>query len=986
MRAYHKEHQSLHVNCEEPRAYYIPYGDKESALTCERNNSSRFMLLNGEWNFKFYRSFEDVGQDFPNDSFYETISVPRCWQTYVDRNYDPPLYSNLRYPFPVDPPYVPAENPCGHYNRKFEIKKEAEKEYYINFEGVSSCFYLYVNGVFSAYSQVSHCASEINVTENLKDGENTIDVLVVKWCDGSYLEDQDMFRLSGIFRDVYILCREKNHVKDVFIRTDLPDDFSNAQITVETDGVPEYELYSPEGKLMKKGSGNIFEVENPLLWNSENPVLYTLLIIANGEYIPFKIGFKKYEIKGNIAYFNGKPVKLYGINRHDNHPVTGYYQTPAELEEDLFLLKRANVNTIRTSHYPNSPEFVCLCDKYGFMLVDEADIETHGMGFEYKDTWDWYRWSMLSTIDEWEESYVDRAKLLFERDKNHACVIMWSLGNESGCGKNHRAMRNYIKSRDKDAVVHYENSHLEFKAVPEGENFSDISDVESRMYAGLDYVEEYAANPHSKKPFFYCEYCSSYTTGDIHAHADVFRKYPAVTGGCFWEFADHAIDIGGGKFRYGGDFGDTPNDGTCCIDGIVFPDRSLKPGYFDLKKAYEPFEASFNDGKLTVVNRRFFTSLSDMYIDAVLYKDGTEIARKRLDGAEIAPQSAKTFETGFAVPEISCVYLNVSLHSKLPSPWAQAEYEYGCVQIDLSCENEEKHDFNFAAPLFEETEKNFIIKSDSAVYTVEKATGDIVSCKADEKELFAAPPQIEIWKAPAANELSFAQDCRSASMDCAIKYQKNITAEKTGNSVIIRSGISFGGASVLPVLNGVLCYEFYGDGTMKMSFDGETRKLLSDMNLNLPRFGFRFTLPGEYDKFKYFGKGPHESYADRHRACIYGLFASSADENFVPYIKPIENGSHYGTKYGVVKNCGGKGVRFESLEKDGMQFNVSRFLPSEIENCPHHDELTAGDRIYVYTDKKMSIRGDKGYFEEIEPERKIENGKINFAILFNPSL
>ena len=573
IKAYHKDLSCLHVNCEEPRSYYIPYDSLQKAIEGERNSSGYFTLLCGEWDFRYYRSFEDIGDDFLSTPFEEKIAVPSCWQTYIGRDYDPPLYSNLRYPFPVDPPYLPAENPCGHYSRSIDIDKKERKKYYINFEGVSSCFYLFINGSFAAYSQVSHCTSEIDITDCIQSGENRIDVLVVKWCDGSYLEDQDMFRLSGIFRDVYILEREENAPGDIRIKYSLSGSYDRAEITVECDGFDRAVLCSPDGS-RKEFDSKSAVIENPLLWCSEEPNLYRLIVIKGNEFIPFNVGFRDIRFEGNVAYFNSRPIKLYGVNRHDCDPKTGYCVTEEQMKRDIFLIKRANCNTVRTSHYPNSPLFIEMCNRYGLMIVNEADIETHGMGFEYKDTWDWMRWSKLSTDDEWEESYVDRAKRLYERDKNSPCVIMWSLGNESGCGKNHRAMRQYIKSRDESAIIHYENSHLEFKAVPEGENFSDISDVESRMYAPLDYTEKYAKDPDSKKPFFFCEFACSMTTGDIHAHADLFRKYPAVWGGCFWEFADHAIDIGGGKFRYGGDFGDWPNDGICCIDGAVFPDRT----------------------------------------------------------------------------------------------------------------------------------------------------------------------------------------------------------------------------------------------------------------------------------------------------------------------------------------------------------------------------------------------------------------------------
>ncbi|HBL40526.1 MAG TPA: hypothetical protein DDY98_02730, partial [Ruminococcaceae bacterium] len=461
--AYHKDLTTLHVGCEEPRSYFIPFLNEMNAMQGNRANSSRFISLCGEWDFRFYESFEDVEEDFLSRPFEEKISVPLCWQVLTERGYDAPLYSNLWYPFMLDPPHIPDENPCGHYHREFVIPEDFAERVTVNFEGVSSCFYLFVNKRFVGYSQVSHCTSEFDLTPFLnEEGQpNCMDVLVVKWCDGSYLEDQDCFRLSGIFREVYLLGRDEDGLKDFFVRSFVAEDFSRADITVETVGSKacRFTLYDPNGKKLLVTENKTFSVDSPILWNAEQPRLYTLMISCGREFIAQKIGLKRLEIIGDKVYLNGKTVKLWGINRHDSNPNGGFTATVDEMLEDLYLLKRANCNCIRTSHYPNDPRFLELCDELGFMVVDEADIETHGMGFEYGDTWDWMRWSMLSTVDEWEEAYVDRAKRLFERDKNHACVVMWSLGNESGCGKNHRAMNHYIKSRDAKAIVHYENSH-----------------------------------------------------------------------------------------------------------------------------------------------------------------------------------------------------------------------------------------------------------------------------------------------------------------------------------------------------------------------------------------------------------------------------------------------------------------------------------------------------------------------------------------------
>ncbi len=982
VKAYHKDLTSLHIGCEKPRAYYVPYHNEKSALAGERNNSEFLTNLCGEWNFKFYNSFEDIEDNFLDLPFSDSIAVPKCWQTEIGKGYDVPLYSNLRYPFPLDPPYVPEDNPAGHYNRKFSIDKKSGKEYYINFEGVSSCFYLFVNGHFAAYSQVSHNTSEINITDYLVSGENVIDVLVVKWCDGSYLEDQDMFRLSGIFREVYILERKADCLKDIYIKTQISDSLETAQIVsgAETDA---FKLFAPDGSVVAEGEGKVdISLSNPLLWNAEKPLCYKLLVFSGEEVIPFTVALKSFKIKGNVAYLNNQPVKVLGINRHDSNRETGYYCSVEDMRNDLLLLKQGNCNSIRTSHYPNDPRFLDLCDEYGFMIIDEADIETHGMGFEYRDTWDWMRWSMLSTVDEWEAAYVDRAERLFERDKNHGCVIMWSLGNESGCGKNHRAMRNYIKSRDPEAIVHYENSHLEFKAVPIGENYSDISDVESRMYAPLDYTEAYALNKNAKKPFYFCEFACSMTTGDFHAHCDLFRKYPAILGGCFWELTDHAVLTPSGD-RYGGDFGDYPNDKVCCLDGIIFPDRTKRPGFYDMKKAYQPYEAELNGGVITVKNRRYFESLNDLYIEWHIEVDGESVLSGRIDDTDIAPQSSKNYSLFANAPVSDCCYLTLYFKTKEDAEWAEAGYETGFEQFDLSVKSE-KAPVASGLPSYEETSRYLTVTSGNAKYIFDKPYGRISSVLLGGEELLAEPVKIEIWKAHGYNQFGDADDRRSAEMHNG--WQKTYSTEivEEGNRLSVLCDISIGGPSVMPIIRGKLVYDFYADSSVKISFFGEFRELLKEMGMRLPRFGFRFAFKNGFENIEFFGKGPGEAYADRHKAQRYGKFATTVTDNFVPYVRPIENGAHYGTRYGIVSNSVAK-VIFAPESEETFFFNASHFTPVMLESTKHNDELVPSENTYVYLDYKFDIRGGRGYYEMVELERKWDFEPIDFSISFKPS-
>ena len=983
--AFHKDLTHLHVGCEAPRAYYIPYADAKSACTFDREQSAYFQNLCGEWDFRYYETFEDLDDAFPNEPADSTMTVPLCWQVTGREGMDVPLYSNLKYPFPLDPPHVPQENPCGHYRRTFTVDVPDGK-YDLNFEGVSSCFYVYINGAFVGYSQVSHCTSEFDVTAFVHAGENVLDVLVVKWCDGSYLEDQDYFRLSGIFREVYLL-RRTSALRDFYIRQDIFEDLSAAVLTLEADtpvnGV--CTLLDADGSpvaetALTDGKGSI-TLEKPVLWNCEVPYVYTLLVHTGEEYIPFHTALRRIDIKDSVLYLNGVAVKAYGVNRHDSNPETGYAVSVEHMLRDLRLLKQASVNCIRTSHYPNDPRFVDMAEAMGFMLVDEADIETHGMGFEYRDTWDWMRWSLLSSVPEWRDAYVDRAQRLFERDKNHGCVVLWSLGNESGCGRNHRAMREYIKSRDPRALIHYENAHLEFKAVPAGECFADISDVESRMYSTLEYTEDYLKY-RPNKPFFFCEYVCSMSTGDIPAHVALIDKYDNLFGACVWEFCDHAIIVtkpdGSKGFRYGGDFGDYPNDRTCCIDGMVFPDRTPRPGYYDMQQAYVPFRAAIRDGKLYIFNRRFYTDLSDTAIDWKVTCDGKMIATGTLPTVHIAPRAESGID--FDLPELpqgECL-LTLFIRTSADTDWADKGFLLGFSQITLServvCAQQ-----SVSAPTVEKAGRYLMIAANGTEYRFDTAFGRIDQIFRNGQAILAAPSHIELWKAHGYNQYEAADERRSASMECATQQTYGCTLTQKENAAVVTVRFSLGGASVVPVLKGELQFIFTGDGAVTLHLVAVKREL----SPKLPRLALAFTMLPMFEKMRYYGFGPHEAYPDRHGACYLDTFETTVNDNFVHYIRPFENGAHYGTRCGAVTDGSGLGLAFSG--ETPFIFNATHCPPHLLEDTLHDDELCPCDETFVYLDCGMDVNGNKGdYWETLDPDRKWDDSHIDFTVRVEP--
>ncbi|MGN1128445.1 MAG: glycoside hydrolase family 2 TIM barrel-domain containing protein, partial [Candidatus Flemingiibacterium sp.] len=602
---YHKSTEVLHFGCEAPRAYFVPAETKEKAASLNRAGSAYFKSLCGDWDFKFYSSVADL-EDIDAITDWEKLTVPKNWQTELSRGYDVPNYTNVNYPYPVDPPHVPNENPCGVYSRDFTVPAEllGSKKVYINFEGVDSCFYLYVNGKFAAYSQVSHMTSEIDVTDYLVPGRNNIKVVVLKWCDGSYLEDQDMWRMSGIFREVYLLYREPVHIVDAFVKPQLSADLKSGEVRVElTTNAPAEVSYSFErrcGKLVAEGKAEngviSFKVDSPALWSDEEPNLYSLYLTCGDEIIHFDVGFRRIEVIDKVVYINGKKVKAKGVNRHDSHPDLGHATPLDHMLNDIFIMKAHNVNMVRTSHYPNDPRFTMLCDRYGIYVCDESDIETHGMGFG--DNW-WgsgkpieeSKWSELSNSPEWREAYVDRAQRMVERDKNHASVIFWSLGNESGYGANHKAMSAYIKSRDLSRLVHYEGAHTGYCG---GVQQTDVVDIESHMYPDCKWCDSYCKDEKYSQPLFLCEYCHAMGNGpgDLREYWETIYANDSFFGGCVWEFIDHSVAkrdaMGKAQFTYGGDFNDHPNDGNFCVDGLVYPDRRVHTGLLELKQAIKP--------------------------------------------------------------------------------------------------------------------------------------------------------------------------------------------------------------------------------------------------------------------------------------------------------------------------------------------------------------------------------------------------------------
>ena len=972
-----------HVGAQPPRAYYVPFDSSGNSVK-NRESSPFFTSLCGEWDFRFFRNVEELdltAPGFPSSlSCNSVMKVPMCWQLANGKGIDVPNYINQDYPFPVDPPHLPDAIPCGFYRKSIDLKKTRGKRYYINFDGVASCFYLWVNGRFLGYSEVSHCNSEFDITDAMNAGVNVFEVLVVKHCTGSYLEDQDFFRLSGIFRPVYLLERDESHLRDIQIRAEVSSDLSAAAINVSPvfcgECAMNWTLFSPDGKIADIGQNNgdfTIKVANPVLWNAEAPVLYTLRVNIGGEHIAFPIGLKRLEIVDRRLLLNGQKIKLRGINRHDTDPDTGYYVSYAKTIDELKLLKKANVNTIRTSHYPNDPRFLSLCDTMGFMVIDEADLESHGMGYNFGD-WDWSYWAYLCDAPEWKKACLDRAMRLYERDKNHACVIFWSLGNESGCGENHRFMAQYIRQRDNRALIHYENAHLEY-AEKVGRVFSDISDVESRMYASAEYLKQYLEDPKSDKPFFYCEYVSSQSTGDIPLYWDDFEQYDNYCGGCIWEFADHAVNAGTKdkpKYRYGGDFGDWPNDRISCLDGLVYPDRTPRPGFWDMKDAYKPFSVSYEAGSITVRNKRYFTSLADTDIIWTVEEDGVLKNGSAIPCPDIPPQGEKTFRL-FDDFEAQCfTTLNIFLQYHAETPFAEKGYEIGHTQFVLRNEPvtfDNTSDFSLDK---HESRTQIAIRCGETAWVFDKLSGRIASVSHG-RDLLAEPLAFSLSR-PFWNFGGTTEEWERARFGHTKQktYSSDVIKE-TPEEIVIRTKVSFGAAAMPPAVKADVTYTFRSNGRLNVS----VTSTVNDGAPQLPRFGLQFVMPKDFNHLKYIGYGPAEAYADRFRSQRISEYKSTVKDNFEHYIYPTECGAHFGTKIAAVTDDSGHGFIFADTSKRGFVFNAKPYTDEQIIEAKHDDELPVPDKTIVNIDYK--VRADNLTFTDKEPWRAFREKEFSFS-------
>lgn len=1005
---YYENPEVLHEHTMPARAYYIPASVRMDTLVEDREASDRLQMLNGTWSFRYYKSIYELKDAFYETdrdlSSYEPIRVPGVWQT---AGYDTHQYTNIRYPFPFDPPYVPQDNPCGAYVREFEYQKdEAAPKAYLNFEGVDACFYVWLNGVYVGYSQVSHCTSEFDVSGLLTEGTNRLAVLVLKWCDGSYLEDQDKFRTSGIFRDVYLLKRPVQTIWDYFVQTDLREETAEVSVRIKyvQEAVPvTVTLYDAEDRMVDQvrcEDGQVrLRIPDPILWNPETPYLYRLVLAVQGEVITDHVGLREIQIEDRAVCFNGRKIIFRGVNRHDSDPVTGPAVSVEQMMKDLRLMKQHNINAIRASHYPNAPVFLELCDKYGFLVVDEADVESHGpVELYYEDNSDgnkFDRWNeTIADHPMWEGSILDRVQLMVERDKNRPCVVIWSMGNESAYGCNFEKALKWTKAYDGSRLTHYESARYRKSGA---EYDYSCLDLYSRMYPSIEEIREYLARD-DRKPLILCEYCHAMGNGpgDLEDYFQLFQEQEAMCGGFVWEWCDHAVDHGKtpeGKeiLYYGGDHGEAVHDGNFCMDGLVYPDRRPHTGLLEYRNVYRPVRAvSFDQETQTLTLRNYmdFTALED-YVE-ICYEvscDGVCQERGTLSGVQAGPGQTGTVRLRIPVPQSGRSYLRLFYHRKEREPLIPAGALLGYEEIPLKTGDDRN---KTAAKILEgrtalsavpmETEENdeaVLIRGADFCYSYDKRNGLFTRLTYRDRDYLDRPMELNIWRAPTDNDRYIQQEWRRAQYDRAYARAYETRVQRTGQSVELISTLSLSAATVQRILDVEAVCGIDPDGGIRAEFHVKKNREFPD----LPRFGLRLFLDGRMEEVSYYGMGPCESYPDKHRASMHGRYCAKVSELHEDYIRPQENGSHMDCDYVTVSDgCFGLAAASEHM----FSFNASNYTQEELEKKRHHYELEPSGSTVLCLDYTQNGIGSNSCGPRVLDSYRFKEEAFTFCIKLVP--
>lgn len=977
--------------------YYASLEESKNKLTKLKKS------LNGIWKFSYGKNPDLRIKDFFKENFnsnhWDNIRVPGHIQL---QGYGTPHYVNTMYPWDghekLIPPEIPKDfNPVGSYIKKFTVPKEWDKNaVYISFQGVESAFYLWINGNFVGYSEDSFTPSEFDISKYLKEGENTLAVEVYKWCSGSWLEDQDFWRFSGIFRDVYLYSIPKVHIEDLFIKTEIENlnTVENRVALVDIDLKLKYQenrkiklnckCYDNKNFLISESKKNFiekgkctlsFKIEKPLLWSAEKPNLYEVEILVIDEktdeiieVVIQKIGIRKFELIDKIMYINGKRIVFKGVNRHEFSCYNGRVISEEEMVWDIKFLKANNFNAVRTSHYPNVTRWYELCDEYGLYIIDEANIETHGtwqkMGICKPDN------PVPESRPEWREIVLDRGKSMFERDKNHSSILIWSCGNEAYGGKNLYEMSQYFRKVDPSRLVHYEGIFWDRR-------YNDTSDMESRMYAKVFEIEEYL-NDNPQKPFILCEYSHAMgnSNGGLHKYVELEEKYPLYQGGFIWDYIDQSImwkNSKGEQFlAFGGDFDDRPTDYNFCVNGLVYGDRKPSPKVQEVKYLFSNFEVKPQKNSVYIKNKSLFTNLNEYDVTWKLFKDGIQIENGKLD-IYLEPLSAKEFPINLTEKtEYGEYIIEISISLKNNEFWAEKNYEIAFGQFVYKIEKKVEREIHNKPKLhIADCDVNYGVKGEGFHIIFSKSYGSIISLKYLNKEFIKSPIMPNFWRAITDNDRGNKMAFRYSQWKIASLYAKHseIEIKNFENEAIIKYIYEL---PTLPLTKCEVEYRVFGCGTIEVNLSYPGYDNISE----IPVFGVSFKIPGEYKRIEWYGNGPEESYVDRKHGAKLGIYKSEVKKQMSQYVIPQECGNKTDTRWIKITNDKEEGLLIKADWKENFEFSALPYTVHEIENAYHHYDLPNSDYTVLNINKiQMGVGGDDSWGAKTHDEYLIPSKK-----------
>ncbi|MEZ9574463.1 beta-galactosidase subunit alpha [Vibrio sp. 10N.261.55.F4] len=995
---------NLHENRMAPRAYFFSYASEKNAKTFQRELSSHFQLLSGQWNFSYFTNPLLVPEEFYSQemSDWGNITVPNMWQM---EGHGDLQYTDEGFPFPIDVPFVPSDNPTGAYQRSFFLGESwDEKQTIIKFDGVETYFEVYVNGEYVGFSKGSRLTAEFDISSQVKAGNNLLSIRVMQWADSTYIEDQDMWWTGGIFRDVYLVGKEQLHVQDVTVRTDFDDAYQSATLSCKVKlenlaaaakATLEYALLDGS-QVISQGSldnlnvdGNAntqfsIDVVNPVQWNAENPYLYQLLLTlkdADGkvlEVIPQRVGFRDIKVRDGLFYINNKYVMLHGVNRHDNDHLKGRAVGMDRVEKDLVLMKQHNINSVRTAHYPNDPRFYELCDIYGLFVMGETDVETHG----FANVGDLSR---ITNDAAWEAVFVERIERHIHAQKNHPSIIMWSLGNESGYGCNIRSMYDAAKAIDDTRLVHYEE-----------DRDAEVVDIISTMYSRAQLMNAFGEFPH-EKPRIICEYAHAMGNGPggLTEYQNVFYKHDAIQGHYVWEWCDHGIlarDEAGTEFyKYGGDYGDYPNNYNFCMDGLIYPDQTPGPGLKEYKQVIAPVKLRDFDaqtGTFTVDNKLWFSNIDDYTITAEIRAEGETIAVQHIKVEELAENSSRELTLNLPQLDEREVFVNFTVRKDSRTSYSEANHDIAVYQFQVKENTAQLEAFtnnNATALNVEESRLAYLIKGHNFALNFSKVNGKLTSWLVNGEELIKSEPKLNFFKPMIDNHkqehdgywepahLQIMQEhFRSIDLECVNVEQVNGKVEITTTSIIAPPVFDFG-------MRCEYRYQISAEGQLNVELSGER---YGDYPHVIPVIGLDMGINGDFDQVQYYGRGPEENYQDSKQANMIDVYQSTVADMFENYPFPQNNGNRQHVRWAALSSRAGNGIAVKPQQE--INFSAWFYTNQNLHQAQHTIELEKSGYITLNLDHQVMGLGSNSWGSEVLDSYRVYMDEFRYGLTLIP--